>query len=100
MLPTSDRPWYAYVAPVSWVTARDVAMARARMNFSTWDHVAPPAQYAFMRGIVHHVGRDHMPPWYYRLAHRRAALTPDERTLLRDWAIAMSRAVRQTQAGN
>lgn len=29
-------PWYARVAPLSWMMARDVSMARSAVNFSEW----------------------------------------------------------------
>lgn len=29
-------PWYSYVAPASWMIARDVTRARSVMNFSSW----------------------------------------------------------------
>src|ERR1700675_3478768 len=29
-------PWYSYVAPVSWLVARDVHEGRRHMNFSAW----------------------------------------------------------------
>src|SRR5580698_10526515 len=31
-------PWYSYVAPFSWLLARDVKAARAALNFSDWPH--------------------------------------------------------------
>src|SRR5580658_3525732 len=31
-------PWYSYVAPVSWLVARDVTAGRAALNFSDWPH--------------------------------------------------------------
>jgi hypothetical protein len=34
-------PWYSYVAPVSWLVARDVHEGRRHMDFSTW---APQAE--------------------------------------------------------
>src|SRR5215216_1353338 len=30
-------PWYSYVAPVSWLTQRDVDEGRRELNFSEWD---------------------------------------------------------------
>src|SRR5271166_3000619 len=30
-------PWYARVAPVSWLVIRDVNRGRKHVNFSTWD---------------------------------------------------------------
>src|SRR5262245_3068662 len=29
-------PWYAHVAPASWLLVRDVGHAREEMNFSAW----------------------------------------------------------------
>src|ERR1700727_3220150 len=31
-------PWYANVAPMSWVVELDVANARETINFSEWNH--------------------------------------------------------------
>jgi hypothetical protein len=33
-------PWYAHVAPVSWLIAKDVDKAREVMNFSSWTEQA------------------------------------------------------------
>src|SRR5210317_2562630 len=30
-------PWYAYVAPVSWLTSRDVKLGRESLNLSDWN---------------------------------------------------------------
>ena len=30
-------PWYTSIAPVSWLTQRDVDEGRAELNFSEWD---------------------------------------------------------------
>ena len=30
-------PWYAHIAPISWLVAHDVAEGREHMNFSEWD---------------------------------------------------------------
>jgi len=32
-------PWYSYVAPVSWLVARDVEEARSEFSFSRWDQL-------------------------------------------------------------
>jgi hypothetical protein len=29
-------PWYSYVAPTSWLTARDVKNGRSSLNLSVW----------------------------------------------------------------
>lgn len=30
-------PWYAYVAPVSWLVSRDVREGKKELNFSEWE---------------------------------------------------------------
>ena len=37
-------PWYAHVAPISWLIARDVHKARRRLNFSHWSELDPGLQ--------------------------------------------------------
>src|ERR1051325_2772912 len=37
-------PWYAQVAPVSWLLARDVRQGRREMNLSEWTAMTPRRQ--------------------------------------------------------
>ncbi len=34
-------PWYAYVAPVSWLVVHDVKEGRDELNFSSWEELSP-----------------------------------------------------------
>ena len=63
-------PWYADLAPFSWLVQFDVATARDVINFSEWNRPYKLASYAGRRvldGI--------MPPYKYRMAHPEANLT-------------------------
>ena len=66
-------PWYADVAPFSWVVQFDVESARNIINFSEWNRPFPLAEYA---GNSVRVGS--MPTFKYRMAHPEADLTRDE----------------------
>ncbi|HEY4241853.1 MAG TPA: heme-binding domain-containing protein [Kofleriaceae bacterium] len=66
-------PWYANVAPMSWVVEMDVNNARHIVNFSEWDKSYPLA--AWCGNSVRNGG---MPIGKYKLAHPEANLTPDE----------------------
>jgi hypothetical protein len=66
-------PWYAKVAPMSWVMQRDVDVARSVMNFSDWTHPYDLSQEAGATVI-----RRDMPPHKYKLLHGHAHLTDDE----------------------
>ncbi len=66
-------PWYANVAPFSWVVERDVETAREVVNFSAWQVKQPLAP-----ASVSSVLTGNMPPVKYKVAHPEANLTPQE----------------------
>ena len=70
-------PWYAKVAPISWLLDNHVTEGRAILNFSEWNKTQEGASEAAS------VTRDgEMPPWYYKLMHASARLTePDVEAL-------------------
>jgi hypothetical protein len=70
-------PWYAKVAPVSWLIQSDVDRGRQRLNFSEWDRPQWKAAGAGKR-----IQRGSMPPWYYVLMHSRAHLSLTEKQTL------------------
>lgn len=66
-------PWYASVAPVSWVVQFDVEVARSVINFSEWNRTYDLAPYSGQS-----VRTGNMPTVKYRMAHPEADLTPQE----------------------
>jgi hypothetical protein len=72
-------PWYANIAPVSWLLQRDVEEGRAAVNFSEWTRPQEEAE------EIAEVVRDReMPPRLYPLTHPEANLSPEERRELAD----------------
>lgn len=67
-------PWYARIAPMSWVLQRDVEAGRSVMNFSEWTR-----PYALAPAAPPEVIRREMPPAKYRLLHADAHLSEDEK---------------------
>jgi mono/diheme cytochrome c family protein len=70
-------PWYSYVAPVSWLIARDVFAGRSRFNISDLNTSSP----RFSR-MTSEIGRTiqsgRMPMAIYIPMHPSARLTPQE----------------------
>jgi hypothetical protein len=66
-------PWYSHVAPVSWLSQRDVDEGRRKLNFSEWDRPQKEA-----RESGKSIRKGEMPPWFYRAIHPDARLTPAE----------------------
>jgi hypothetical protein len=79
-------PWYGGVAPASWLLAHDVREGRRKLNFSGWGTYGSARRAKALRESAEEVAEGEMPPWYYRLLHREARLTPEEVATLRAWA--------------
>lgn len=74
------RPFYAYVAPVSWLVAYDIAEAREHLDFSDWSRSADERD-----EIAEVVGEGEMPPWFYSMMSADRRLARADRTLLVQW---------------
>ena len=81
----TEWPWYAYVAPVSWLLARDVSEGRHELNFSTWGAYGAKQKRKKLKETAEEVAEGEMPPWYYALVHAEARLSPGEHEALRAW---------------
>jgi hypothetical protein len=69
--------FYSYIAPASWLVARDVEGGRRHLNFSEWDH---PQKHA--EDVAEMVRNGAMPLWYYLPLHPSAKLTDAEKSAL------------------
>jgi hypothetical protein len=84
-------PWYGYVAPVSWLLARDVNDARAELNFSTWNVYRPDKRVRLLRDVLEEVDDKTMPPSEYLWMHSAARVSTEELEILRTWIEAQDR---------
>jgi cytochrome c551/c552 len=79
-------PWYAYVAPVSFLIARDVSEGRREVNFSLWNQYNAQREARKRKEIVEQVQSGKMPQWYYLLLHPDAKLSDADRQTIIKWA--------------
>lgn len=70
-------PWYAHIAPVSWLIQRDVDEGRRELNYSEWDRAQKEAHES-----AKSVREGEMPPWFYAWRATSARLSPAERATL------------------
>jgi hypothetical protein len=79
-------PWYSYVAPTSWLTARDVKNGRSNMNLSIWGTYKKTKQAGKLDDITDQLADDKMPLKPYRLMHPGSVLSKEEIALITRWA--------------
>ena len=81
-------PWYAWVAPASWLVAHDVEHARGELDFSRFESYDTTKQRKKLGELAEEVDEHEMPLWYYALMHPEARLSDEERDRIVSWAEA------------
>lgn len=74
-------PWYAAVAPVSWLVNKDINEGRDEMNFSTNGRFEGDE-------MVEQIERGEMPPGIYLPMHPEANLSAEQKQQLMDGLLA------------
>ncbi|MCF6170110.1 MAG: heme-binding domain-containing protein [Bacteroidales bacterium] len=82
----SNYPWYAYVAPVSFLVYYDIRHGRDELNFSDWNTLGKIEQAKLLDEIGEAVEEEEMPLPIYPPLHPEARLSDADRQLITDWA--------------
>jgi len=86
-------PWYARLAPVSWLIASDVNEGREHLNFSDWPKEPDRAAKKLDR-VNEVLDYREMPPKKYTLIHADARLSEIQRKAIMDWSEAAAEKLR------
>jgi len=95
-------PWYSYIAPGSWLMARDVEEGRNAVNFSEWGDYFDETDTAFMfqDECWDEIESGEMPLWFYLPLHPEAKLNDEDiATLKRWWGEEIEEEVAEDEAG-
>jgi cbb3-type cytochrome oxidase cytochrome c subunit len=79
-------PWYASVAPVSWMLANHVKEGKKHLNFSEWTIYSPEKRQKHLLEIVDVIENNDMPPKPYQMLHKEAMMAADVQALVVQWA--------------
>lgn len=86
-------PWYAHVAPVSWLVARDVNVGREHLDFNKWGSLSKKEKIKFLDELGEEVDSENMPMKIYILMHGDARLSREQRDMIVQWAENMAEQV-------
>ncbi|OQX80803.1 MAG: hypothetical protein B6D61_01550 [Bacteroidetes bacterium 4484_249] len=78
-------PWYSYVAPVSFLVARDIRVGREELDFSKWGELTKRKQIKLLSEISEDVEDGEMPMKIYPPLHPEARLTQEDIDLIIEW---------------
>lgn len=79
-------PWYSYVAPVSWLVARDVKEGRRHLNLSLFADMSEQKRGSKATEMSEQVNENLMPLPIYLTMHSEAKLSPEDKKALEAWA--------------
>ena len=86
-------PWYAKIAPVSWLVVSDTTEGREHLNLSDWP-IEPDRAIKKLDRINEALTDGDMPPKKYTLIHANARLTEAQRKEILDWTDAAAAKLR------
>ena len=91
-------PWYAYVAPVSFLIKSDVNRGRRHLNLSRWNEYPLVRKERSLSEIANQVKDHEMPLWQYTLLHPDARLSEPDVNAIFQWTQAeRSRLIAESQ---
>ncbi len=79
-------PWYINIQPAGWWMAGHIAEAKDNLNFSEFGGYTPRKQISKLEGVAGVIEKDIMPLKSYRMMHKDARLSADEKNLVINWA--------------
>lgn len=79
-------PWYSNFQPMAWFMAGHIKEAREKLNFSEFGSYSQRRQISKLDGIANSIKDDIMPLSSYKLMHKSANLSANEKAILIKWA--------------
>lgn len=87
-------PWYAEVQPLSWWLARHVEQGKEHLNFSEFGRYTPKRAARKLEQAIESIDDGSMPLTSYRLIHRDARFTAEEKKQILAWLDAIQERVQ------
>jgi len=82
----TDYPWYSNIQPVGWLMAYHIRKAKNQLNLSEFGSYPQRRQLSKLDGLANSIKDDIMPLKSYKIMHKSAQLSTDEKSLLINWA--------------
>ncbi len=76
------RPWYASIAPVSWMMEQHVSEGKKNLNFSRWTDYTTGIQAKKLDEMIEQLRQGSMPPSNYAFLHPAARLSASQTNAL------------------
>jgi hypothetical protein len=82
----TNYPWYSNIQPVGWLLAKHITDGKDALNFNEFGSYSPRRQLSKLDEIANAITDNIMPLPSYKMMHKNAQLSPNEKTLILNWA--------------
>lgn len=86
-------PWYNNIQPVAWWLNDHISEGKRELNFSEFGKRTLPKQAKKLKKLAHEVEDGGMPLDSYTWIHKDAKLTDQEKKMIIDWALGLSKQI-------
>lgn len=79
-------PWYASIAPASWLISQSIKEGKSHLNFSEWTLYSIEEQEKLLLEMIEVLEKKEMPPKPYMWMHEEAKLDETTIEMMVNWA--------------
>jgi len=83
-------PWYASVAPFSWIIDQHIRNGKNELNLSEYGSLSAKEKISVLTKICEVISDSTMPPSNYLMFHKEASLDADDIGAICDWSDGMA----------
>lgn len=81
----TNYPWYSNIQPMAWMMARHIKNGKDKLNFSDFGSYTSRRQISKLKGVANQIKDDEMPLSSYKMMHKNARLSKEQKDLIMDW---------------
>lgn len=81
----TNYPWYSNIQPMAWMMARHINNGKSKLNFSDFGSYTSRRQISKLKDIANQIKDDEMPLSSYKIVHKNARLSKEQKSLIIDW---------------
>lgn len=82
----TNYPWYAHVAPFSWIIDQHIVNGKAELNFSQYGSLSSKQKIGVLSSVCDVIIDSLMPPANYLILHRDAQIDAETAISICDWS--------------
>lgn len=78
-------PWYTNIQPIGWILAGHIKRGKSNLNFGEFNGYSTRRQISKLKAIANQIEDNEMPLKSYKLLHKNAKLSVEEKNLIVTW---------------